>query len=221
MTRSLILAAISAALLTEAALANPSPGGKGDFLKYLWPSLHSGAKAGRVYYSAACEGQTVPLPEAEVQPPSKGSTGLAAVRSMFRNNRYATVTEDKAGIVRIKIGTVPDAILHTKISTLTISPMDQYDERSAIVAIENTKEVQSSMRRLGIRLPVIPYIGAVQMPISGLPHMPASVTNITMDQALDIVAVTFGNDILYGVCDQSGMFDIEINSKFGPSLYVP
>jgi hypothetical protein len=90
-------------------------------LKYLRPALLSRGGAGRIYYSAACktkDGETLPFPRVEVRPPSKGTTGLVAVREIFENHKHVMVSEDRSGMIRITIGQPASALLQTRIRSL-------------------------------------------------------------------------------------------------------
>lgn len=172
-------------------------------LKYLRPALNSAGKAARLYYRAPCQAtdrDPVPFPLTEVQPPSKGKIGVTAVREMFRNNKDVMVTEGRSEIIRIRIGKISAAILQTKISLLTLKPMGQYNPTLAISAIESTKDVEVAMRRLGLRLPPTFFVQLLAEPAKGLPHLPPSMRNVTVDQALDSVAKTFRGIVIYGAC---------------------
>ena len=97
-------------------------------LKELWPVLRN--KAARIYYEAICpadENYPLAFPRVEVRPPSDKATDLAAVRSMFREQHAVSVAEDAPGIIRIRIGEAPHAILGTRIPTLTLKPIEQYN----------------------------------------------------------------------------------------------
>ncbi|HZW87311.1 MAG TPA: hypothetical protein VFF41_07635 [Gallionella sp.] len=182
-------------------------------LKYLWPALKSAKKAGRIYYYAACQpndNDPVQFPRISAQPPSISNTGLAAVQEMFEKDKSVKVTEGQPGIISIRIGNVPDAILRTKISLLALQPRDQYNDFLALRAIENTKEVQAAMRKRGVRTvsPIVINMIMVE-PAEGAPHLPSSMTNVTVDQALDLVAKTFRGIVLYGACMRPSLYKID------------
>jgi hypothetical protein len=56
------------------------------------------------------------------------------------------------------------------------------------------------MQDLKIRIPPRPFSIGIAQPADGFPHLPAVITNVTMDQALDIVAKTFKGIVLYKFC---------------------
>ena len=186
-------------------------GSLGAVQRYLWPVLASAGKTGRIYYEAVCpptEYFPLAFPPIEVRPPLANATGLAAVRSVFRDEKGVLVAEDPPGIIRVRIGRVPDAILRTRISTLTLKPIEQYNSYPAIWAIERTREVQSAMEELHVVVPVRAVDMPFVMPAEGLPHLPPEVTNVTMEQALDMVARTWGGIIFYGACTEPGTYEI-------------
>jgi len=180
-------------------------------LKYLRPALVSRGGAGRIYYSAACrtkDGETLPFPRVEVRPPSKGTTGLVAVCEIFKNDKHVMVSEDRSGMMRITIGQPASALLQTRIHSLTLKPHERYNAQFAISAIENTTEVEVAERKLGFDHPITVFSTSIVMPGKGLPplpHLPASIRDMTMDRALDAVARTFGGIVIYETCvERSG-----------------
>jgi hypothetical protein len=178
-------------------------------IKYLRPALLSRGGAGRIYYSTACktkDGETLPFPRVEVRTPSKGTTGLVAVREIFENDKHVMVSEDRSGMIRVTIGQLASALLQTRIHSLTLKPHERYNAQLAISAIENTTEVEVAERKLGFDHPNIVFGGGIALPEKGvrLPHLPASMKDLTMDQALDAVARTFGI-VIYETCaERSG-----------------
>jgi hypothetical protein len=47
-------------------------------------------------------------------------------------------------------------------------------------------------------------------PAGGLPHLPGVLTDLTVDQALDVVAKTFRVIVLYGFCPSSAQYDVDV-----------
>ena len=175
-------------------------------LGYLRDVAWSSRKAIRLYYLAECQPMkdsvvdySVPFPLFPLQPPSPKKTGVAAVREIFKNAKDVTIAEETPGIIRIWVGKVPTEILRTRISFLTLNRQAQYDPSSAIGAIESTKEVEAAKTSLGLTdTPVAG--GLVALAENGLPCLPASVKNITVDQAFDMIAKTWGGPVVFGVC---------------------
>jgi hypothetical protein len=142
---------------------------------------------------------SVPFPFFPLQPPSPDKTGAAAVREIFKNVENVTISEEPPGIIRIWIGKVPTEILRTRISLLTLDRQAQYDPSSAIMAIGSTKEVEAAKTSLGLSEAPL-CNGLVALAENGLPCLPASMKNITVDQALDMIAKTWGGPVVFGVC---------------------
>lgn len=181
-------------------------------LKYLLPVLKKNDKVGRIYYSTFChadEGYPNLFPKIDVQSPSRNVTGLAAVLHIFRGQQNIAVTETPPGIIRIRVGRVSDAVLQTRISSITFSSIEQYNPSMAISALESSEDVHAAMNKLGIHVASRVTNLGIALPANGLPHLPGSLTNITMDQALDLIAQTFGGVVIYSDCSKSHSFMVD------------
>jgi len=181
-------------------------------LKYLWPALDNGAKVSRIYYRGKCKPDAHPgasFPQLDVQPPSKGRNGVAAVRDVFRHEKHVSVKEADPGVIRVRIGSVPDAVLRVRLSNLVLTPEEQYNYWPAIFKIQSAPEVQSTMQELKIRIPARTISIGIAQPADGLPRLPGVLTNVTVDQALDLVAKTFRGIVLYGFCTPPGQYEID------------
>lgn len=176
------------------------------FLQYLKPVLKSAGGASRLYYHADCwtkHGDGILFPRLKLETPSKSKTGLAAIQDVLSKNRHVTVTEGRLGIPRISIGNVREELLNTRIRLLSLKPTERYNGREAISAIEKTKEVQVKMRELRLEHPPTVVSEVTMEPTAGWPHLPASLKNVTMDEALDRVAQTFGGLVIYSECNSA------------------
>jgi hypothetical protein len=142
---------------------------------------------------------SIPMPLFRVQPPSQGRSGLAAVRDIFNHAKGVRIVEKPEGIIRIWLGKVPTGILRTKIHRLIWDRQAQYDPSFAIAAIESTKEMDAAMNSL--RVTLSPNVGGLVAPVEKkLPHFPGSANDVTVDQALDMIAKTGGSPVVYGAC---------------------
>jgi hypothetical protein len=176
-------------------------------LKYLRPVLMSRGGPGRIDYSTVCaakDGTPLPFPRVEVVPPSKGKTGLAMVREIFKNDKNVAVSEEPSRVIRVKIGQPVSAILRTRIRSVTLTPDEQYNAQLAIAAILNSNEFQAAMRQLRFDQPFTVFDTNIVKPGKGLPHLPASIKDMTVDQALDAVARTFKGIVIYETCVERG-----------------
>lgn len=180
-------------------------------LKQIWPVLRAANRPGRIYYEALCASDddvSVRFPKFEIEPPAPGEKGIDAIRSMFRDRPDVTVAEGDHGIVRIYIGRAPTHILGTKIRVRKFAPEVQYDDTLVVDGIVDSREVQDEMKKLGLRAPKKVFDMVLQGPTEGYPHVPAEISNVTMDQALDIAAETFKGVVLYGACETPKAFDV-------------
>jgi YD repeat-containing protein len=133
---------------------------------------------------------------------------------LFFNASGQPLSDTAIGVRHLFITTV----LQTRIHRLKLKPLDAYNPGLAIAAIQNANEVASAQRRLGVEPPVIITDMNVVEPTHGLPHLPSTLTDVTVDQALDLVAKTFKGVVSFGVCDdpgRSGMFDVDILQVVG------
>ena len=130
----------------------------------------------------------------------QGTTGIAAVRQIFRDDPQVMVTQDQSGMLRITIGTVSTTVLRTRIPSLTLNPMAQYTPKDAVFAIAISANNYAKEHRLhfGIAATVLDVIG--RGPSNGAPHLPKLMQNVTVDEAFDSLARTFNGIVLYGTC---------------------
>jgi hypothetical protein len=174
-----------------------------NFLQYVAPALKSTGSVGRLYYHSDCwteRGDGILFPGLKLVAPAKSKTGLAAIQDIFRNEKQVTITEGRFGICRISMGSVSYELLRTKIRMLTLTSRQRYNIQDAIWAIEQTKEVEGKVRELKLEYPPTVFSGSVLEPAPDLPHLPVSLKDVTMDEALDRVAQTFGVLVKYGEC---------------------
>lgn len=171
-------------------------------VRELGPVLKATGGGGRLYVHSKCLGDSEDLffPRIEVQSGAEVKGGLAAIREVLAKNKDVTVAERQPGLIGIRIGDVSNDLLRTRIHVLGFGPRQRYNYQDAIVAIISTREIQTKMRQL--RMEVSPRF--VHYPILNpdpkLRHLPASMTDLTMDEALDRVAQAFGGVVIYEEC---------------------
>lgn len=213
-----MLLVLWAACSTTAALAasnmisrDQGDRNEGSVFRYLRPVLQSSRAVARIYYRADCQADDdypIPFPKLVLHPPSTRFDGILAIRDIFRSSKGVRVATAEPRLVRIEIGSVPEVLLRTKIPSMVLKTAEQYDVQSAFRAIENTAEFQQALRKLGVRGIPRPYNLPVQSPVEGLPHLPPSLTNTTVDQALNAVARTFGVIVVFGYCNSPPTYDL-------------
>jgi hypothetical protein len=176
-------------------------------LKYLGPALKSRGGVARIDYVTACaakDGTPLPFPAVKVEPSSKATSGLTAVREIFSSDKNVSVSESRFGVARVTIGRlIGSMILQTKIHSLALDQDEQYNAVPTIYAILGCKEVQAAMHQLGFEQPPTVMHAGIAQPEEGqppLPRLPARITDLTVDQALDLIAKTFGGIVIYKEC---------------------
>ncbi len=189
-----------------AADMSPNERNKRSLLRYLQPALQSFGGIARLNYATTCyakDGSPMPFPKITAQAAEPGTMGLAAIESVFRGDNRVLV-KARAGMVDITVGDLPRGILETRIHFVRFERIEQYNPTMAINAIESTVEVKLAMRQGGYEFPVVISDMLVVTPEEGRPHLPRSLRELTVEQALDLIAKTFGGIPTYGVCGQSG-----------------
>lgn len=209
----------------SAAKASPAKGSNANHTYYatlaeiqevLSPVVTAaGKKSVRIYYAAVCEPDHnpswgLPFPDFHLQAPSKGKTGLAAVQDVFRDAKDVAVSDDRPDLFVIRLGKPADAILSTRIQSLVWSGDARHFDSRAIWAVLQTQEVQEAMRRLGLQGKVVEQFvepGTTEDVASPLPE---SLSDVTMDEALDVAARALGTMVLYGACTIQPWFGLDI-----------
>jgi hypothetical protein len=223
-----LLLVVQVACACSLVMASPPPAASTEpgkhyeraVLEQVLPVLRSTNNAGRFYYEASCPpgemDYPLAFPRVDVQPPLRGVTDLDFVRSIFRQAKENWVAEKVDGIIRIRFGNAPDAILQTQIHRLNLEPIEQFNPLLIIDAIVNSPDVRSAMAELHVVVPQRVYSMIFTPPAEGLPHLPSEISNVTMDQALDMIARTWSGVVLYGACTQTGMYEV----SFADSTHV-
>ncbi|HET6276696.1 MAG TPA: hypothetical protein VFE16_12270 [Candidatus Cybelea sp.] len=189
---------------------NPSPVGQlAAVIDYLRPALTYVGGVARIYYAGECpvrdnSGLMQPLdfPSVWLQAPLPGATGVRAVQQIFSDDPSVMVAQDRSGMMRITIGSVASTILQMKVPTLTLSPIEQYTALSALDNVAGAADVYARQRGLPFGLGPTITDHLVSGPSEGAAHLPSTMQNITIDEALDELARTFKGIVTYGVCKQ-------------------
>jgi hypothetical protein len=188
----------------------PSVGNGSTFVSYLQAALKDVGGVARVYYAAACQptdNSVLPIrllfPKVNLQPPVQGATGISALRQIFRDDPRVAVTQDRSGMIRITIGSVPTEVLQTRVQVLKLNLLEQYSPAAAVLAIERTAEANAL--ELGLKFGTLQRaVDITGGPVEEAPHLPALTQHVIVDDALDSVARTFSGIVMFGVCPQPG-----------------
>lgn len=174
-------------------------------LQQVRPVLRANGYAGFISYSGSCYTRRpdfVGFPAIDVSRPG-GSTTLGAIRGIFANDAAVKVTERPGKVVAIRIGSPPDSILRTKVSRLRLSPLIQFNAPLAVFLVMGADEVQAELDRLNFYTPQVLNSGLLlAKPGPGLPHLPAVLRGVNLQQIFDLIAKTFDGIVVYGTCIQ-------------------
>jgi hypothetical protein len=196
-------------------LLNLSADNKDILMRHLLPVLNT--TGGRLYVHSKClgdSGQLLFFPRIAWKSEIRGK-GLVAVRDGLVNNKEVTVAERQAGLIGIRLGGVRNDLLSTKIRVLRLNARQQYNCYDAIEAIINTREVQTKMLEVKIDEMTNFINYPIQEPNPKVRHLPDSLSNLTMDEALDRVALEFGGLVTYIECTgqkSTGLFSVYFDS---------
>jgi hypothetical protein len=179
-------------------------------LNALRPALYAAGRTARIDYQASCEPVTgrVLFPSISVRPlPPHEPLNLAAFQEMFITDKNVVVSEATSGVVSIRIGRVPEALLHTRIPKLTFyAHTDQYYPQGVFYELKMNGMVRASMKQIGVR--PANYISEylVGERLKGSAHLPSEMRDVTVEQVLDRIARTFNGVVLYGTCATPPVF---------------
>lgn len=171
-------------------------------------------KSIRIYFRGYCDEnhmpyyQEIPFPIVKLRTPPQGTSEVLRVRSIFKDDKSVAILEDAKGIIRIRIGDPEDDILRTRIHRLTLSSQEQYNARFAIGSMERAPEVKEAARKMGLEQTVPRLSGLVTPSSERFPHLPPAIENKSMDEMLDLIAVTLHSIVIFGACsDQYMVYD--------------
>jgi hypothetical protein len=201
---------VEAASPTQVVTPYESGGNEKAFLWQLRTVL--GEKGGRIYYRGRCLRDAnlgIAFQQLAVRPAPVGESGVAALKTMLRDEKNISVEENDSGVIRVRIGRASGAILHVRIPRLTLTPEEQYNAWAAIWAVQNSSEVRSAMHDLHIRTPIHMVNMILVRPAEGLPHLSDVITDATVDQVLDMIVKTFHGTILFETCGPPDQYDID------------
>jgi len=199
-------------------LLNLSAHNKDILVGHLLPALNTAG--GRLYVHSKClgdSGQLLFFPRIAWKSETRGK-GLIAVRDGLVKNKEVTVAERQAGLIGIYLGGASNDLLSTKIRVLRLNTRQQYNCYDAIEAIINTREVQTKM--LEVKMDELTNFihYPIQEPDPKVRHLPDSLSNLTMDEALDRVALEFGGLVTYIECtgqNSTGLISVYFDSITG------
>lgn len=198
--------------------------GNSNYVRYyLWPILEKSKMSAQINYVGECRvnDRFFPpaFPKVTLQLGSAAATGVDEVKELFRNDSNTTVVGTEGDkTVKILIGRVSEQLLETRIVRVHFGQIDQYNPAYAIDELENTREIRNAMHSLQITELSLPNDTMLVQPAEGIPHLPEYLNNITLGQALDVVANTFRGIVMYGECREGGI--VHVNFFRNPYLVI-
>jgi len=133
-----------------------------------------------------------------------------AARKLFKFDRKVVIRQISADLIDVEIDKVPSNILNTEINDVQFEPIERYNGQLAVNKMENTAEVKLAEKTLGMYTPSKSFEEEIfTPPDESLPRLPAMMEHVSLDQALDTVARTFGGIIFFGVCPHEHLFQID------------
>ncbi len=66
------------------------------------------------------------------------------------------------------------------------------------------------VQKLGIEGPPRSYSFLLDPPLEGRPHLPPLIENVTMDDALNLVAKSFNAIVMYGACTNPNRYRVDL-----------
>ena len=184
-------------------LLNLSQRNQNILVRCLRPALKATGGAGRLYVHSKCLGDSGNLlffPRIELKSGSDEKAGSTAIQGVLAKNKDVKVSKRQPGLIGIWIGGVSNDLLNTRIHVLKLGPRQRYNYYDAIEAIISAKEVQAKMRELQMDEFTSFASYPILSPDPKLCHLPTSLSNLTMDEALDQVALAFGGLVIYKEC---------------------
>lgn len=142
------------------------------------------------------------FPKFHSRPAATIDSPLAAVRSVFAGEPGVAVSERTPGLVGIRLGDIgaADALLKTTMPRVNLSPLAQWNDLDAIAAITGYRTIRDAEARQGLKGAGGLSDHLVQGPDHDVAHLPPTLHDLTMDEALDRVATTFGGIVIFATC---------------------
>lgn len=165
----------------------------------------------RVNYEGTCSQEYqhrflgVIFPRINVTTPLEEGTDVEKLRSIFLNDEKVSISQGEDGIIRVRIGEPDEEILKTRIESLTFDIDERFNATLAVEIIQGAPEVFASMDKLGLTRPLTFRSILLGPPLDESPRLPETLKDVTMDEALDLVAITFGDIVMYGACSNKYM----------------
>jgi hypothetical protein len=186
-------------LAQETRLLSPNP----QPLLPILQVLNSAGLSASLERSGVCDSESFPqFPQVDEQ---SGDSTLATLREMLSSNRGPQVTQDSNGIIRVVEPDVPTDLLKVRISHITFGDGIYSASDALLWVVMNAPEVRAFFQRNHIAgpLPMTIVSGGIGKPPSDSPHISGTLENVTVEEALDRILLSFPGIWLYENCPQN------------------
>lgn len=178
---------------------------RAQLANYLEEVLGPVSKAARVYYYVphACGSgpdAAMQFPDMDLHTPEHGDIGISGVRRIFSAYHDVSITHHGDKLIAVRIGTPSNHVLMTRFKFVKVSNLAKYNPGLVILGIMHKKSVRTAIANAGLTLPITPFVGMVMPPSQRPRHSHGRAKDVTVDEALDRVAVTFNGVLVYSTC---------------------
>ena len=157
--------------------------------------LEENRRLGSLVYRGHCTDSGGMTDSFRVSSPGHAVSPIEALRQAFANDPTLTVKEDSSGMIRVVGGDVQPELLGVKIHNLKFQ--EESDPRVAAYKVLASPELKAHMEEHRSKF-VVNSGGLVPTP-SGR-HLNVTLTDITISQSLDRIALTFPGVWIYEEC---------------------
>jgi len=186
-------------LAQEIRLLSPNPQPLLPILRV----LNSAGLSASLETSGVCDSESFPqFPQVDEK---SGDSTLATLRAMLSSNRGPRVTQDSNGTIRVVEPDVPTDLLKVRMSHITFDDGIYSASDALLLVVMNAPEVGAFFQDNPIAgpLPVTIVSGGIGKPPSGSPHISGTLENVTVEDALDRILLSFPGIWLYENCPQT------------------
>jgi len=149
--------------------------------------------------------EEVEFPQLKFATPADHASDLERLRSIFSDNDTFVITsQEDRGIISIQIGHPDLEILQTNIGKLEFDDLARYNARFALAVVDSSPEVSKASEKLGLTRTIGTVFGLVYDPEiekRELPALPNIIENVTMNTALNMIAIELDSYIFFGSCN--------------------
>jgi hypothetical protein len=149
--------------------------------------------------------EEVAFPQLKLAFPAGNASDLEKLRSIFSDSdTFVSVSGEDQDFISIQIGRPDLEILQTNINKLEFDNLARYNARFALSVVDSSPEVIMASEKLGLTQTIGTVFGLVYDPEiekRELPDLPNTIENVSMNTALNMIAVELDSYIFFGSCN--------------------